>query len=160
MKQDEKLGRQFQEYSGTRQGHVKASGHFKTYINPCLTALDSTDLGFHIGPICVNSACCADDQYLLSDRKSGLQSSLDIVDNYSKRYRVIFNADKTKIVVTGSRLDMDFYADISPWHLNGEQVEVVADNDHLGLVVSRLQEEQKNVDRRISLSTAWSCLIT
>ena len=33
---------------------------------------------------------------------------------------------------------------------NGERVEVVADNGHLGLVVSGLQEEQKNVDRRIS----------
>ena len=78
---DGKLGRGFKELSGTRQGHVKASGHFKAYINPCLDALDSTDLGFHIGPICVNSVCCADDTYVLSDRQSGLQSAMDIVSH-------------------------------------------------------------------------------
>ena len=99
---------------------MKASGYFKAYINPCLDSLNSTDLGFHIGPICVNSVCCADDTYVLSDRQSGLQSAMDIVSHFAKRYRVIFNADKTKIVVTGSKLDMTYYQDICPWFLNGE----------------------------------------
>ena len=115
-----------------------------------LDALDSTDLGFHIGPICVNSVCCADDMYVLSDRQSGLQGAMDIVSHYAKRYRVIFNADKTKIVVTGSKLDMTYYQDICPWFLNGEQVSVVTDNEHLGIVVSGLDEEQKKVHRQIS----------
>ena len=150
MKLDGKLGRSFEEFSGTRQGHVKASGHFKAYINPCLIALDSTDLGFHIGPISVNSACCADDTYILSDRQSGMQAALNIVNHYAKRYRVIFNGDKTKIVVTGSKHDMAYYKDISPWFLDGEQVSVVTDNDHLGLVVSGMEEEQKNVDKQIT----------
>ena len=85
-------------------GHpnVKASGHYKAYINPCLDALNSADLGFHIGPIEVCSSCCADDTYVMSDRKSGLQGSLGIMNHYAQIYRVLFNAEKTKIVVTGN----------------------------------------------------------
>ena len=111
--------------------------------------MNEAGLGFHIGPICVGATCCADDTYILSDSPSGLQSSMDIVSHYAGRYRVIFNADKTKIVVTGSKHDMLFYKDTKPWKLNGERVSVVENNDHLGLVVSGLNEEQKNIDQNI-----------
>ena len=150
IKQDGKLSRTFMEYTGNRQGHVKAAGHFKTYINPCLEAVNSADFGFHIGPISVGAVCCADDTYVLADNPSSLQSAIDIVGHYAKRYRVVFNAEKTKIVVTGSKIDMDFYKDTCPWTLNGERIPVVTNNEHLGLVVSGLDEEQKNVDRNIS----------
>ena len=144
------LSRQFEEHTGTRQGHVKASGNFKAYINPCLKLLNSTDIGFHIGPIQVIVVCCADDNYLLSDRPSGLQSAINIVEHYARRYRVNFNASKTKIVVTGSKQDMQFYKDTCPWKLGGDRIDVVHDNDHLGLVVSGWDEEQKNVDKNIA----------
>jgi hypothetical protein len=150
LKQDGKLSRTIKEYTGNRQGHVKAAGHFKTYINPCLEAVNSTDLGFHIGPISVGAVCCADDTYVLSDNPSGLQSSIDIVQHYAKRYRVVFNAEKTKIIVTGSKIDMKYYQDICPWSLNGEKISVAINNDHLGLIVSGLDEEQKNVDNNIN----------
>ena len=45
---------------------------------------------------------------------------------------------------------MQYYQDISPWTLGGGKVSVVSDNEHLGLVVSGVDEEQKNVDRRIA----------
>ena len=98
----------------------------------------------------MGAVCCADDTYVLSDTQSGLQSAINIVSHYAKRYRVVFNADKTKIVVTGSKVDMDYYSDISPWSLNGERITVVENNEHLGLVVSGLCEEQKNVDMNIT----------
>ena len=150
IKLDGKLSRTFKEFTGNRQGHVKASGHFKAYINPCLDAINRADLGFHIGPILVGTVCVADDTYVLSDRQSGLQSAMDIVSHYARRYRVIFNAGKTKIVVTGSRQDMEYYQDIGPWTLDHGKVSVVTDNEHLGLVVSGTDEEQKNVDRNIA----------
>ena len=81
-----------------------------------------------------------------------MQDALNIVNHYVKRYRVIFNGDKTKIVVvvTGSKHDMAYYKDISPWFLDGEQVSVVTNNDHLGLVVSGMEEEQKDIDKQIT----------
>ena len=44
---------------------------------------------------------------------------------------------------------MAFYKDTKPWTLNGERIEVVDNNDHLGLVVSGYEEEQMNVDKNI-----------
>ena len=150
MQLEGKLSRSFSEYTGNRQGHVKAAGHFKAYINPCLDTLNEADLGFHIGPIAVGTECCADDTYLQSDTQSGLQNALNIVSHYARRYRVLFNADKTKIVVTGSRHDMDYFSAVRPWTLNGERINVVTNNEHLGLIVSGLDEELKNVDQNIT----------
>ena len=150
FKLNNKLSRAFQEHTGNRQGHVKASGHYKAYINPCLEALNRADLGFHIGPIAVNAVTCADDTYLLSDRSSGLQGSINIVQHYARRYRVVFNASKTKIVVTGSKVDIQYYQDIHPYTLGDSTVSVVPNNEHLGLVVSGIDEEQKNVDQNIA----------
>ena len=77
-------------------------------------------------------------------------SALDIMSHYAHRYQLNFNADKTKIVVTGSRVDMRYYRDTRPWTLNGKRVNVVENNEHLGLIVSGEDEEQKNIDENIS----------
>ena len=86
---------------------------------------------------------------MLSGSPSSLQAALSIVSHYGRRYRVTFNAEKTKLVVTGSMIDMQYYKDTSPWTLNGERVSVVENNEHLGLIVSGTCEEQKNVDNNI-----------
>ena len=149
LKLQGKLSRRITEKKGNRQGHVRASGHFKAYINPCLNSLNSSGLGFQIGPLCITAVCVADDTYVLSSSPRGLQSALDIVSHYGKRYQVNFNADKTKIVVTGSRIDMKYFEETSPWKLNGETISVVDKNEHLGLLVSGADEEMKNVDQNI-----------
>ena len=115
MKQDGKLSREFNEYTGSRQGHKRAAGHFKTYINPCLTAANSSELGFSIGPICVSAVCIADDTYVLSDDPRKLQALINIIGHYGKRYRLIFGADKTKVTITGPKVDMRYYQDINLW---------------------------------------------
>ena len=150
IKHDGKLSRKFSEWRGNRQGHVQADGHYKAYINPCLKCVNSSGLGFYIGPICVGATCCADDTYLLSGTPSGLQGCLDIASHYARRYRVVFNASKTKAVVTGSKHDMDFFKKTKPWTLNGDRIDVVDANDHLGLVVSGWDEEPKNIDQNIN----------
>jgi hypothetical protein len=86
---------------------------------------------------------------LFSNSVSGLQTAINIISHYANRYQLRFNADKTKIVVTGSKMDMAFYRDTRPWILNGERVKVVENNEHLGLIVSGIEEEQKNIDENI-----------
>jgi hypothetical protein len=61
----------------------------------------------------------------------------------------VFGADKTKVTITGSKHDMQYYKDIPIWSLYGENITVADNNDHLRLVVSGLDEEQKNVDKNI-----------
>ena len=44
---------------------------------------------------------------------------------------------------------MNYYQDLAPWTLNGEKVMVTEDNDHLGQIVSGIDQEQKNIDLRM-----------
>ena len=149
VKLGDKLGRQFREYKGNRQGHKRAAGHFKSYIDPCLKAASSSQLGFWIGPICVSCVCVADDTYVLSGNPRNLQGLVNIVAHYGARYRVLFGADKTKVTISGSKHDMSYYKDINIWNLDGDPLAVTDDNEHLGLIVSGLDEEIKNVDKNV-----------
>ena len=149
IKLNNKLSRKVKEFKGNRQGHVRASGDFKVYINPCLRSLKDSKLGFKIGPHTISVVCVADDAYLLADSPSGLQALLDIMDHYARKYHLRFNASKTKVVVTGSKSDIAFFKDTKPWRLGGDIVNVVDKNDHLGLLVAGIDEEQINVDQNI-----------
>lgn len=79
------LSRRIIESKGNCQGHVRASGHFKTYINSCLLDLSHSELGFILGLLCITVVCVADDVYLLSDSVSGIQSALHIVSHFATR---------------------------------------------------------------------------
>ena len=86
----------------------------------------------------------------MSNDARKLQGVIDIVGHYGKRYRLTFGADKTKVTVTGSKIDMQYNADTGFWSLYGEPLTVAEDNDHLGLIVSGINEEIKNVDSNIA----------
>ena len=144
------LSRNFTETLGVKQGHIKSSDNYKIYINPLLDTVDSANLGVWLGPINVGSSACADDEYLMSNSQSKLQALLDIAAFYGKMYRVTYGASKTKVTVVGSEIDRQYYHDVAPWKLDGQQVKVTEDNDHLGQIVSGVGQEQKNVDARIN----------
>ena len=72
-----------------------------------------------------------------------------IVFHYARRYQLGFNANKTRIVITGSKVDISYYREIQPWQLHGETILVVDTNDNLSLNDSGMNEEQKNVDQNI-----------
>ena len=44
---------------------------------------------------------------------------------------------------------MFFDKETKPWTLNGETIRVVDNNEHLGLIVSGMEEERKNIDENI-----------
>ena len=144
------LSTEFEETLGVKQGHINSSDHYKVYICPVLETLDESNLGVWIGPVNVSGTGVADDLYLSSDTPSKLQALLDIAAHYGFRYKIKYGASKTKITVVGSKVDMQFYSDTTPWTMDNERVKVVENNDHLGQIVSGLGQEEKNVDERIS----------
>ena len=93
--------------------------------------------------------CVADDTYVLSSNPRNLQNLIDIIGHFGRRYRILFGADKTKVTITGSKIDMQYYQDINIWSLYGEKLVVSENNEHLGLLVSGIDEEIKNVDKNI-----------
>ena len=166
IKMNGKISKPLQENLGVGQGKIRSSDHYKIYINPVLETLDNADLGINIGPINTGVSCVADDLYLLSDDQVKLQGLLDISQHYGELYRIKYGANKTVISVVGSKADMQYYEDIQPWTMDNLLVSVKEDNDHLGLIVSGIREEEKNIDLKIKkargslfklLGPAFSC---
>ena len=149
IKMNGQLSRCFKETLGVKQGFIKSSDDYKIYINPLLDSIDGANLGIWIGPVNVGNSACADDEYLITDSQSKLQAQLDIAEHYGKMYRVTYGAAKTKVTVIGCTQDMEYYSDVQPWHLDKQKVKVTTDNEHLGQIVSGVDQEQKNVELRI-----------
>ena len=106
-------------------------------------------MGVWIGPINISTSCCADDVLTLSDSQDKMQCLLNIAEHCGKMFKIRYGADKTKITISGPEIDRQYYSDVSPWTMDGQQVSVVEDNDHLGLVISGNQQTQKNIDPKI-----------
>ena len=86
---------------------------------------------------------------MISDDPIKLQGLIDIAEHYGIRYRITYGASKTKITVSGSEIDRQFYRDTTPWTMDGVSIEVVEDNDHLGQIVSGSKQVIKNIDNRL-----------
>ena len=144
------LSGNIEEHTGVKQGNIKSSSHYKIYINPLLDTVDTSNLGVCIGQTNVSHSACDDDEYLMTDSQSKMQSLINIAQFYGEMYDVVYGASKTKITVIGSQIDQSYYQEMSPWKLCKETIQVTEDNDHLGQVVSGTDQEQKNVDLRIA----------
>ena len=58
-----------------------------------------------------------------------LLALINIVGHYGKRYRLIFGPDKTKVIITGSKHDMQYYEDTKPWSLYDQKLNVSKENE-------------------------------
>ena len=74
---------------------------------------------------------------------------MNIAVHYGKMYRITYGASKTKVTVVGSEIDVNYFQDVKPWQMDGQVVQVVVDNEHLGQIVSNDNQEQKNVDLKL-----------
>ena len=52
--------------------------------------------------------------------------------------------------MTGSEIDIQYYKDVKMWRMDGETVDVVSENEHLGLTVTGIHEEDRNVQENLS----------
>ena len=81
-----------------------------------------------------------------------LQSLIDIASHYGSLYRIQYGASKTKITVSGPEIDRKYYCDTKPWSMDGQPIDVVENNDHLGQIDSGSKQEEKNIELRIKKS--------
>ena len=149
IKMKNKLSRDIQETLGVRQGQISSSDYYKIYIGPCLETLNNAQLGVWIGPLNSGVSGVADDVYLCSDNPVKLQYLMDIASHYGSLYRIQYGSSKTKITISGSVIDMNYYKETRPWTMGGQPVDVIENNDHLGQIVSGIRQEEKIVDLRV-----------
>jgi hypothetical protein len=149
IKMDGQLSRPIKETLGVKQGNIKSSDHYTAYNGPVLDTLEDVELGVWIGSVNTGVTGVADDDFLMSDDPVKLQGLIDIAEHYGKRYRITYGASKTKITVSGSAIDRQYYSDTTPWTMDGISIKVVEDNEHLGQIVSGSNQTIKNIDNRL-----------
>ena len=90
--------------------------------------------------------CLADNFYILSSSVSGLQAAgiIIIIGHYALRWHLKFDTPKIRDLIAGSRIYMAYYKDIQPIYTYSENLTVHDTYDHLWLMVSETDEEQKN----------------
>lgn len=122
--------------NGVRQGAVSSAILFAVYIDKLLVILRSSGFGCHIQGVFLGAMIFADDIMLLSASRSGLQTMVDLCQEFASGKNLKFGThpdpDKSKtkcIVFSKNKKDR---INIPPVMLNGDALPWVSQVKHLG----------------------------
>ena len=85
--------------NGVKQGGVLSPILYGIYNDLLLTMLKEFGIGCYVGCTFVGALAYADDVVLLCPTKTGLLKMLNICKQFSCKYDVVFNANKSKLIV-------------------------------------------------------------
>ena len=100
----------FSVQNGVKQGGVLLPRLFNIYLDELLCRLKRSGMGCYYGKVYVGSLAYAND-VLLSPTLGSLKEMLNICEQYSTDFNILFNASKTKLMVFGrnvSKVDVVF----------------------------------------------------
>jgi hypothetical protein len=86
---------------GVRQGCVLSPFLFSIFIDGLAVELNQAGLGIEVGGNTLNQLMYADDIVLMADNDTGMQSMLDIVSEYSRKWRFELSDTKTEVMIFG-----------------------------------------------------------
>lgn len=119
---------------GLFQGEITSPFLFSFFLNDLETHLQSNIFsGVNLDQICIYLILFADDLILLSETPQGLQSHLDLLYDYCRRWKLTVNINKTKIIVFRKRGRLH---ENEQWTYSGDNIEVVDSFNYLGFTVS------------------------
>ena len=131
-----KFSHRFPVSNGVRQGAVSSPILFCIYVNQLILELRTSSIGCRIGGQYLGVAVYADDIFLLSASRNGLQSMVDICQHFSENFNLkfSFNPDtvksKTKCIVFSPQVNER--RGLSPIRLAGVSLPWVEDLKYLG----------------------------
>ncbi len=88
----------FDTNCGVKQGNTLSPIIFGIFINDVVDDVKSVNIGININGINVCILLYADDIVLLSETEEGLQKLLDKVYEWSRKWKIKFNAQKSNIL--------------------------------------------------------------
>ena len=103
-----------------------------------LLKLSAAGVGCNIGSTFVGAPAYADDIVLICPTPSALRLLLKICDDFACEYDVMFNADKSKLLICRSSKQCKVVRDIKgrPFHIVGRDIEQVDSFSHLGHIIT------------------------
>ena len=84
--------------SGVKQGDNLSPTLFSIFINDLVEEVNSLGLGVNIGDSTLSLLLYADDIVLLASSETDMQCMLDKVHEWCKRWRVLINTEKSKVM--------------------------------------------------------------
>lgn len=93
--------------NGVKQGGVISPMLFTVYLDELLHRLEKHDIGCHIGDTYAGAVSYADDVTLQCPTKTGTESMLEVVSEFSEEYHMTFNPGKSKLLVYPSAKNDD-----------------------------------------------------
>ena len=89
----------FNNVTGVKQGDVLSPTLFSLFINDLAVELKRSNLGIPLGgDMCLSTLFYADDIVIMAENEKSLQSMLDIVTMWCKKWRLMINRDKSNVV--------------------------------------------------------------
>ena len=119
-------------FLGVRQGECLSPFLFSMYVNDIEEILSTSGhKGVDIGLLKLFLLIYADDIVIVSETQSDLQTGLNILSEYCKRWRLTVNVDKTKVMVfrKGGRLPRNLV-----FNYGNRELEIVNKFSYLGFV--------------------------
>ena len=84
--------------SGVRQGDVLSPTLFALYINDLVLELNGSNMGVKCGAFSVACLLYADDLVIIADSEHKLQSQINAMYEWCRKWRMQVNINKSKIV--------------------------------------------------------------
>ena len=143
----------FQVHIGLRQGDTLSPILYIIFIDGLLQTIKAAKEGVSIGAVKLNNLAFADDIALLAGSRSDMQRLLDLVHDYSRRWRFLFNVDKSKLLVFSTKR---IHPNTQPLFLGIDRLEEVKVFKYLGVDFS-FNLSWVNMKERVVKKT-WSRL--
>jgi exonuclease III len=125
------------DMSGTNQGGPLSPNMFRYMLSDLVSYLSKAH-GIVLDDEAIAHLLWADDLVLLSDSPEGLQQQLDGLFLFCKRFQMIVNETKTKVMIFGKQGDQVFI-------FNDKKLEIVNEYKYLGVVINSIQHVKGNI---------------
>ena len=145
----------FKSDVGLFQGEITSPILFSLFVNDIEHHMqENMNNGLTLDQLSIFLIMFADDCALLSDSAQGLQSNLNQLDSYCKKWKLTVNTDKTKVMIfrKGGQL-----TGRETFTFNGNQIEVVENFNYLGFVMNSRGSFKKGIENLASKGLKSMC---
>ncbi|MES9884421.1 MAG: reverse transcriptase family protein, partial [Sedimenticola sp.] len=137
---------------GVRQGGVLSTHLYKVYINELLLDLESYSIGKYVGSTYIGCPTCADDVLLIAESSDELQQMLSLAYTYSTERRYKIHPIKSAVIRRSVTKAQQSKESRSDFELGQQNMNITEKTQHLGLIRAASNENQINIQERISLA--------
>jgi hypothetical protein len=128
---DGKRTREFGVGQGVKQGAVMSPLLYAIFVDGVVDALQKKGLGVVMDGIWVGAMLYADDMALLARTAEELQEMIDVVVEYSRKWRFELSWKKSEVMVVGGIKKKE------KWTMGGQELKVVTEFKYLGVEFQR-----------------------